>query len=276
MKVVSRNLLSANKTLPQDSSASNSWCIKDWIRVLFRPATGNWCETATKTPTAYSQERQQYDTRSSGHRKLGRSGESASSASTTSKSEGQGWNSTICRSPTIDTLRKSSRICGKKWNLAEEAPVIGIGALETNVSMWGLFMPTTMRAVVHFGPNYFHRFGSLQEHQLRGNPRSIRYHAEIDIGPSSRTFMDEIYSYARPIEYVDESKRLRLLGSRIILEEHVRAFRSGSKMETWSWRISTVQFLQRFTWNWVENRLGQDCLFVDLLIYQLLQITADA
>ena len=31
----------------------------------------------------------------------------------TFKSEGQGWNSTICRSPTIDTSRKSSRTCGK-------------------------------------------------------------------------------------------------------------------------------------------------------------------
>ena len=50
----------------------------------------------------------------------------------TFKSEGEGWNSTICKSPTTDTLRKSSRTCGK-LNLAEEAPVIGIEALKTNV-----------------------------------------------------------------------------------------------------------------------------------------------
>ena len=49
----------------------------------------------------------------------------------TSQSECQKRNSTTCRSPTIDTSRKSSRTFGKKLNLAEVAPVIGIEALKT-------------------------------------------------------------------------------------------------------------------------------------------------
>ena len=62
--------------------------------------------------TAYSQELPQDDTLSSSFRKLKRSGEFASSASgnwsevRTFKSEGQGWNSTICKSPTIEPAEK--------------------------------------------------------------------------------------------------------------------------------------------------------------------------
>ena len=59
-------------------------------------------------PTAYSQERRQDDTLSSGTGKLVQS-------VMTFKSKGQGWNFTMCKSPTIDTLKKSSRTCGKSW-----------------------------------------------------------------------------------------------------------------------------------------------------------------
>ena len=72
----------------------------------------------------------------------------------TSNSKGQRWNSTTCRSPTIDTLRESLRICRKKSNLAEHAPPIGIEALKTNVLIWGFFMSTTMKAAIHLGPHY--------------------------------------------------------------------------------------------------------------------------
>ena len=77
----------------------------------------------------------------------------------TSKSEGQSFTSTICKSPTIDTLRKSSRTCGKKLNLIEEAPIIGIEALKTNVWTWGLVMSTTMKATTHLGPNIVEKNG---------------------------------------------------------------------------------------------------------------------
>ena len=42
----------------------------------------------------------------------------------------------------------------KKLNIAEDAPVIGIEALKTNVLIWVFFMSTTMNAAVHLGPNY--------------------------------------------------------------------------------------------------------------------------
>ena len=32
--------------------------------------------------------------------------------------------------------------------------MIGIEALKTNVLIWVLFMPTTLKVVIHLGPNY--------------------------------------------------------------------------------------------------------------------------
>ena len=80
--------------------------IKSWIRVLFHRAPGNWCETATKT--------QQHILKSGDKMTLFLRAPGNWSEVRTSKSEGQGWNSTA-RSPTIDTSRKSSRTCGKSW-----------------------------------------------------------------------------------------------------------------------------------------------------------------
>ena len=109
MKLVSRNLLSAKKTLPQDSSASNSpgnheldqsfvspsvrkLATKTQQRFLKRGnkmtlnllAPGNWCRVVNLQAEP-----------ASGHW----------SEVVTFKSEGQG------RNPTIDTFRKTSRTC---------------------------------------------------------------------------------------------------------------------------------------------------------------------
>ena len=51
-------------------------------------------------------------------------------------------------------LENIFKICGQKLNLAEEAPMIGIEALTTNVLIWGLFTSTTMKAATDLGPNY--------------------------------------------------------------------------------------------------------------------------
>ena len=51
-------------------------------------------------------------------------------------SESRSFTFTTCRSPIIGTLRMSSRICGKRLNLAQDAPPIGIQALKTNVLIW--------------------------------------------------------------------------------------------------------------------------------------------
>ena len=112
MKFVSKTLLSAKIDPPQDLSDPNSpgkreldqsccatptstqQCIlKRGNKVtLNRPAPGNWGGVvnpqAQTAPGNWSEVM-------------------------TSKSEGQGWNSRVCKSPTIDTLKESSRICRK-------------------------------------------------------------------------------------------------------------------------------------------------------------------
>ena len=90
--------------------------IKSWIRVMFHGAPGNWCETTTKT---------QQHVLKSGDKMTIRFGAPGNwcgvvdlqvqgapgnwCENMTIKSKGQGWNSTICKSPNIDTLKKSSR-----------------------------------------------------------------------------------------------------------------------------------------------------------------------
>ena len=58
-------------------------------------------------------------------------------------------------------LEKVFKNLRKKLNLVEEAPIIGIEALKTNVWTWGLFMSTLMKAAIHLGPNYVEKFGSI-------------------------------------------------------------------------------------------------------------------
>ena len=67
----------------------------------------------------------------------------------TVKSRGQGWHSTICKYLRIFFFQ-SSRTCGKKLNLAEEAPVLD---LKTAVLVLGS-MSTTITAAVHLGHLY--------------------------------------------------------------------------------------------------------------------------
>ena len=65
----------------------------------------------------------------------------------------------------------------------------------------------------------------------------------------------EICTHARSSNHVDESTSAPLLRLPLMLGEDTRAFRSERKMETSSWRISTVQFLQRIIWNWWRTDL---------------------
>ena len=89
MNLVSRNLPSAKKTLPQDSSASNSPGSQELDQSYVSPSLRKLMRNSNQDPASYSRERQQDDTQSSTHRKLGRSGESASAASTRKLERGE-------------------------------------------------------------------------------------------------------------------------------------------------------------------------------------------
>ena len=123
-------------------------------------------------------EQQQEDTQSSSTRKLGRRDEPSSSASTgklvryediqigRSKMEFHNMQISDHRYP-----EKVFKKLGKTMNLVQEAPIIGIEALKTNVLIWGLFWSTTMKAATYLGPNFVEIFGSIHEHKTSKNFR---------------------------------------------------------------------------------------------------------
>ena len=98
-ETVSRNLLSMKQTPPQELSASNSLGSQELDQNgVFQLAAGSCCATATKT--------QQRILKRGNKMTLYLPATGNWSEVMTCKSEGQGWNSTVCKSPTIDTLRK--------------------------------------------------------------------------------------------------------------------------------------------------------------------------
>ena len=147
MSLVPRNLLSANQTSPQYSSASNSLgnheldqsSVSSSVRqhilksrdkmTLYLRAPSNWCGVvnlqALRAPGNWSEVM-------------------------TFTSEAQGLefhNVEISDHRYLERVFKNLR---QKLDLAKEAPVLD---LKTNILISGLFMSTTMKAAVHLGPN---------------------------------------------------------------------------------------------------------------------------
>ena len=210
MSLVSRNLMSAKKTPPKDSSASNSLENQELDQSSVSWSTRN----------------------------LVRSGESASSGSTRKLVPSD---DNQCEKTTLEFhnvqisdhryLEKVFKNLRQKLNLAEEAPVLD---LKTNVLIWGLFMSTTTKAAVHLGPNYkdiFEVYRNTNFEQLKNlfdiTQRLILEH-EADILNVS-TIDWKASSWTRPTlvhDQVDERKSTRLLRFRITLGEDARSFTS--------------------------------------------------
>ena len=208
MSLVSRNLLSAMKTPPQDASASHSpgnqeldqSCVSSSVRKLVRqqcilkrgnkmtlnlPAPGNWSgEMNLQTqpaPGNWSEVR-------------------------ISDSEGESYTSTICRSlssvPWESLQERAAKVESRRrrtstWYRRVEDQRIDLGTTYVDDDVSCCASCTKL----HWN------FGSFRKHELRGTSEFIWYHAEIDIGSSSRNYecisdcldsslMVEIYAYA--------------------------------------------------------------------------------
>ena len=147
MNLVSRNHRSAEKTPPQDSSALNSRENQQLDQSYVSPSGTKLTRNSNQDPTTHSQELRQDDTPSWGVVNMQTQPAPGNwSEVKTSNLTGLSYTSTVCRSPTIDTLKKSSRTCGKTLTPAEAASAIGSEALKTNILIWELFMSTTMKA----------------------------------------------------------------------------------------------------------------------------------
>ena len=107
------------------------------------PSGRKLMRNSSQDPTAYSRERRQDDTLSSSTGKLVRSGDSASSASTRKLERGDdiqiGRRMSEFQIMQVSDCRYLEKVFNNQqqnWNLAEEAPAIGIEALKTNVLIW--------------------------------------------------------------------------------------------------------------------------------------------
>ena len=212
--------------------APGHWCGEMNLQV--RPRPGNWSEV--KTP----------------------------------KSEGQRWNSTICKSPIIDTLRKSSRTCGKgcvsqkRHQYSTWRPKYWSGDYSCRQRWKPPFIldQITLKIWKYTGTQTSRELQNLFDITQKIGIGPSMWDSECDNDWLDRSFMGEIYTFSRSGDYVNESKSTRLLRFRLLmLGENVRSFRSESKMRKSSWRVSTVQFLAENYLELMENRLSSSGIF---------------
>ena len=131
--------------------------IKNWIRVMFHQA-GNWRETATKTQQHIPKSGKMtlnLPAQETGTEwwicKLSQHQETGASWRHPNRKVKDGNPQYADFRPSIPW--ESPQEPAENFNLAEEAPMIDIEAVKTNVLIWGLFMSTTIEAAVHFGPS---------------------------------------------------------------------------------------------------------------------------
>ena len=270
LKLVSRNLLSAKKDPRKIRVIQTARRIKNLIRVLFHPATRNWSKTSTQS----TQTQQCLLKRGNkmtlifpapgiwcGEMNLQTQPAPGNwSEVRTSNSEGRSYTSTICRSPTISTSKKSSRTCGKSW----------ISQKEHQQWVLKLWRPT------YWYGDYLCRQRWKPPFILDQISLNIWMYTETRTSKNCRictislrswylTITQRFWMWHRFIGQLHHGRELHL---RMIkwsrwrtqkyastqfpsnVWENARSLRSESMMGKSSTIISTVQFLQRITRNW--------------------------
>ena len=205
----------------------------------------------------------------------------------TSKSEGQRWNSTTSRSPTIDTLRNSFKNLGEKVESRRRGTSNWCWSFEDRrIESGDCFMSTTMKAChsswtkITFQNLELHRNTNFEELQnfFDITQRLILDHqaeiSECDTDWLDSSLMDEIYTYSRPGDHVDGSLSTRLLGFRLMLGWKCQSMQKRIKDEKKQGEeFRQPQFLQRTCLgNWWRNRLSSSGIFFPgLALLEILQ-----
>ena len=233
---------SQSKTLRKIRTARG---IKSWIRVMFHPASGNWCETRAET--------QQHILRAATrwhsifeHQETG----------------ARWWH--INRKDEVRIPQYASLRPSILWESLQEPAGTNTRcwSSEDQCIVWGLFMSTTMKAWVHLGAKYIENFGSFQEHKLQGIAECVRHHAESDIGPSNRN-SECITDFIGQLPHGRDQHSRKIRWSRGRKQRHTSTqipshawercnsiLKRTKDGKTSTRRIPTVQFLQRIIWNW--------------------------
>ena len=146
--------------------------IKSWIRVMFHRASGNWCETTTKTQQHILKrsDKMTLYLRAPGNwcRMVNLQAQRAPGnwcEEMTMKSKGRRWNSTVCKSPTIDTLKKSQRL-----TLEHEAEILNVSPFGWTGPLWTRSTLTQAQTIqwtkakIHVYSDSVLCMGMMQEH----------------------------------------------------------------------------------------------------------------
>ena len=268
--LVSRNLPSAKNDPPQDLSDPNSLGTRELdqscVSSRDRKLTGN----INPNPTMYSQERQtrlhsifqHQETRA--ERWISKTQPAPGNwarEGRISNSEGRSYTSTICRSPIIGTLRKSSRICRKSW--ISKKTHHQLVSKRWRPTYWSGDCLCRLR----WKPPFILDQITLKIWIFTGTRTSRNYricsiYLEVDIESSSRdsesendwldiSFMDEICTFL--VIKRSRGRKREYMSTRIPsyawmkMSDHAEANR---RLEKSGNGISTFRFLQRITWNW--------------------------
>ena len=183
--------------------------IKSWVRVVFHAAAGSWRETTTKTNSTFS-------TAATRWHNLRAPGKWCEVMTVTSKK--QGWNSTTCKSPTVDTSapKVESRRWGTSTRLEDQCidlVIIYVDNDESHCSSW-----TKLQGEI----------GRKKEHKLRRAQEFVRYHAENGIGSwswNSECITDWLVN--RTLSY-SACRRTHIVSAHIALIPEITFFAQGN------------------------------------------------
>ena len=152
--LASRNLLGAKQTSSRDPCASFSPENQESGRISVFGSSGRPARDRSQNPTTHSQEWQEDDNPSRGTRKPARSGVCELSGSTGKPA--RGIENQLARSRLENpSLQLSATLYIEKVfkNLPQKLNDKMLD-LKTDVLTWRFFMSTTMKALVHLGPNH--------------------------------------------------------------------------------------------------------------------------
>ena len=257
MNLVSKDLLSAQKDPPHDSTiAWNSPGTEELDQKGVLARSRKLLRDTNRNHQMYSQQRQQGDAQSFSTWKKGRRDESSNSAragklsvrgedNQFGKSKFHFHNMQISHYRYFENVFKNLQ---KKLSLAGDAPPIRIEELKTSVLIWGLFMSTAMKAAIHLGPNY-NEYLEVCSNTNFEELQNVPYYSEVGIASSSGdsecenddmdiSFMDEIYTFSRSGDQVDESETSRVLRIRLELIENRLSSSGIFSQDIRCWRSS--------------------------------------
>ena len=156
---------------------------------------------------------------------------------------------------TIDTWWRSFKF-GKKLGMSAINATFSMDSYKTNVLTWRLFLPSSMKAAIHLGPDFLTNSEIYKNTKFEKMLECFQHYSEVDKGTFCRnsecgmpgifiTIMDEINIGQSSSGQVCEGKSMYLRWFFCLCRTGERYFRSNRKMERSSWSSQEVFVVPR-------------------------------